>query len=316
MLGGNFSKEMALLLEKYINRSKQLKSIQAAIKSPSLDVNIMYHKIITMKNIEMNTPQHTTHIAPNLKKSLKMIQCYNAILRDMEECLIPFDTENNQHQSLLFEVILYPYVLTKKIKTKCENVTQLWSKMDPLELHSNLSAPRQQIEFKHTDNNNEFVPLLTDKAWEFIGFQGEKPWTDFRGVGLFGLKDLLYFANNYNGHSQHILSYCIEYGQLHCFSYAITGINISYDVMQWFRMRKANLFYYKYIYDEQNDVNNGLNAVHLLYCRAYVKFQRVWQANPPETVMGYSAIHKTFVQQTELDLVNGDLRLLKSANFC
>eukprot|EP01084_Bolivina_argentea_P259302 437490_1 len=287
LLGGNFTNDMAFLLEKYINKSKQLKSIQAAMRSPSLDVNIMYQKIISMKQLDTNTSIHKTFIAPNLKKSLKMIQCYNLILRNMEESIIKFDTKNKDHQSILF---------------------QFWSKMDPLTLHSNLNNPTQEIEFKY-DNNN-FVPLLTDKAWEFIGFQAEKPWTDFRGVGIFGLKQLSYFANNYCEQSQNILSYCIQYGQLECFSYAITGINISYDVMQWFRLRKVNLFYYKYIYDEQNEINNGLNAIHLLYCKAYTQFYNIWKANPPKTVMGYSDIHKKFIKKTELDLENDELRLL------
>merc|ERR1719384_2432338 len=70
ILGRNFSNDMPYLLEKYINRSKQLKSIQAALKSPSLDTNLMYHKIITMKQLPINSSFHKTYIAPNLKKSL------------------------------------------------------------------------------------------------------------------------------------------------------------------------------------------------------------------------------------------------------
>ena len=181
--------------------------------------------------------------------------------------------------------------------------------MDPMRLYSNLSNPVQEIDFKH--DGTDFVPTLEHKAWEFIGFQAEKPWTDFRGVGLFGLQQLVYFGETYPGLSQNILSYCIDNGQLKCYSYAITGINITMDVINWFRARKANLFYYKYIYNvDNNDNNNGLNAVHLLYCRAYQKFHQVWETDPPETVMGYSKIHKTFMKQTELDFENDDLRLL------
>ena len=121
ILGKNFSNEMAYLLEKYINRSKQLQSIQAALKSPSLDPNTMYQRIITIKKLQTNTEFHKTLIAPNLKKCLQMIQSYNAILRDMEESVIPFDTENTDHQSLLFQVLphyfLYFHAFFFLIKT-------------------------------------------------------------------------------------------------------------------------------------------------------------------------------------------------------
>ena len=33
--------------------------------------------------------------------------------------------------------------------------------------------------------------------WKTIGFQGKDPATDFRGVGVFGLYNLIYFAKNY-----------------------------------------------------------------------------------------------------------------------
>ena len=183
--------------------------------------------------------------------------------------------------------------------------------MNPLTLYSNLANPVQQIEFKY-DNDDDFMPSLEDEAWKFIGFQAEKAWTDFRGVGIFGLRQLVYFGETYPGLSHNVLSYCMDNGQLKCYSYAITGINITYDCMQWFRTRKANLFYYKYIYNENSDINNGLNAVYLLYCKAFRKFHQIWERNPPESVMGYSQIHKKFINQMELDFENDDLRLLQT----
>eukprot|EP01083_Nonionella_stella_P278055 945442_1 len=267
ILGHQFSNDMAYLLEKYIQKSRQLNSIQAAIKSPSMDANVMYQRIVTLKHLQTDTKLHQTYVAPNLKKALQMIQSYNAILRDLEESVIKFDTKNKENQSLLF---------------------QFWTTMDPLRVYSNLTNPVQKIEFPY-DGNTSFVPSLIDAAWEFIGFQAEKPWTDFRGVGVFGLRQLMYFADRYPTYSQSILSYCMQHGQLKCFSYAITGINITFDVMQWFRSRKANRFYYKHICHDPRW--NGLDAMHVLYCLAYVKFHSIWESNPPETVMEYASIH-------------------------
>merc|ERR1739842_42317 len=112
------------------------------------------------------------------------------------------------------------------------------------------------------------------------------------------------------------LSYCMQHGPLKCYSFAITGINITYDVRQWFLTRRVAPFYYKYIHDQQQtmaaddddeqktvDANSiaeqvkaaGIDAVHLLYCRAFVNFHQIWAADPPETVMGYSEVHKKFM---------------------
>ena len=74
------------------------------------------------------------------------------------------------------------------------------------------------------------VPLMTRKTkqWQNIGFQGNDPKTDFRGMGLLGLENLLYvpnsriyiyknvfekyfspryFAKEYNTAARHILSH-------------------------------------------------------------------------------------------------------------
>ena len=107
ILGKNFSNEMAYLLEQYINKSKQLQSIQAAMKSPSLDVDTMYQRIINLKNLKTNTDFHQSLIQPNLKKSLEMIRSYNVIIRDMEEAIIRFDTKNTDHnQERIYQQIL------------------------------------------------------------------------------------------------------------------------------------------------------------------------------------------------------------------
>jgi len=36
------------------------------------------------------------------------------------------------------------------------------------------------------------------QQWKLIGFQGKDPASDFRGVGIFGLWNLIYFTEKYN----------------------------------------------------------------------------------------------------------------------
>lgn len=41
------------------------------------------------------------------------------------------------------------------------------------------------------DGKGRAPPLIPDKAWRQLGFQGDNPETDFRGMGLYGLLQLL-----------------------------------------------------------------------------------------------------------------------------
>lgn len=51
---------------------------------------------------------------------------------------------------------------------------------------------------------------MISKQWSQIGFQGEDPSTDFRGMGLLGLENLLYFATYYQEPARHILQHSLH----------------------------------------------------------------------------------------------------------
>merc|ERR1711862_874059 len=72
------------------------------------------------------------------------------------------------------------------------------------------------------------TPLLmrVTKQWQSIGFQGEDPKTDFRGMGMLGLSNLVYFAKEFTSAARHILSHSHhpQFG----YSFAIVGINLTH----------------------------------------------------------------------------------------
>jgi ELMO domain-containing protein len=45
--------------------------------------------------------------------------------------------------------------------------------------------------------NGEVLENRISNQWKTIGFQGKDPATDFLGVGVFGLFNLIYFAKYY-----------------------------------------------------------------------------------------------------------------------
>lgn len=48
------------------------------------------------------------------------------------------------------------------------------------------------------------------KQWSDIGFQGTDPSTDFRGMGLLSLENLVFFATVYTDHARNILSHSLH----------------------------------------------------------------------------------------------------------
>ncbi|CAG8821050.1 76_t:CDS:2, partial [Dentiscutata erythropus] len=44
------------------------------------------------------------------------------------------------------------------------------------------------------------------EQWTKIGFQGKDPSTDFRGMGMLALDDLVYYAKNHPKSARHALS--------------------------------------------------------------------------------------------------------------
>jgi len=51
---------------------------------------------------------------------------------------------------------------------------------------------------------------MISKQWSDIGFQGDDPSTDFRGMGLLSLKNLLFFTTFYREPARHILQHSLH----------------------------------------------------------------------------------------------------------
>jgi len=75
---------------------------------------------------------------------------------------------------------------------------------------------------------DETLQARKSKQWGAIGFQGSDPASDFRGMGVFGLEQLVYFAARHGADAKHALQLSLGDGSpLSGFPFAITGINIT-----------------------------------------------------------------------------------------
>lgn len=179
------------------------------------------------------------------------------------------------------------------------------------------------------------VPLETRKSkqWQNIGFQGQDPKTDFRGMGILGLQNLLYFAKEYNSVAKHILSHSHHpkhgfYTSLQSFtptvrySFAIVGINLTQMAYRLLGDGTAKGHLYNVAANGaiacSADVGssscrappppnaaaitaktaaNGvpeLRHFHHLYSYLFVEFDKFWLAEKPRDIMEFNRIRDLF----------------------
>ncbi|XP_046390822.1 ELMO domain-containing protein 2 [Ischnura elegans] len=125
------------------------------------------------------------------------------------------------------------------------------------------------------------------KQWQDIGFQGDDPATDFRGMGMLGLENLLYFAREYPKVAQHVLSHSKHpnYG----FVYAIVGINLT--SMAYYLLRNGTSK--THFYNTCSGVPS-LKLFHAMYSYLFFEFDKFWIKERPKNVMQFSIVRDKF----------------------
>jgi hypothetical protein len=102
---------------------------------------------------------------------------------------------------------------------------------------------------------------LTDRIslqWQKIGFQGKDPATDFRGMGILGLEDLVYYTKYHTDSAREVLA-CSQ-DPIRWYSFAIVGINITSFAVEVLRNRQ--LQYHLHYYGATRE------AYHEFYCKS------------------------------------------------
>jgi hypothetical protein len=84
---------------------------------------------------------------------------------------------------------------------------------------------------------NVKLETRVSEQWKLLGFQGTDPATDFRGMGLLGLQNLIYFAENYTDTFRKIVTVQAERKERD-YPVAVAGINVTQmlcDLMRVFQ---------------------------------------------------------------------------------
>lgn len=133
------------------------------------------------------------------------------------------------------------------------------------------------------------------QQWQTIGFQGVDPATDFRGMGILGLEQLIYFAQNFNDTAKHILN--CSHHKTSWYSFAITGINIT--ALELELLRERHLQYYLISHEA------SIESFNEFYCYLFAEFNNYWfKRSEPVTVMNFNEVFKSFKRKMINNLTN------------
>lgn len=133
---------------------------------------------------------------------------------------------------------------------------------------------------------NDRLENRVTKQWQDIGFQGDDPKTDFRGMGMLGLDNLVYFASKYTHLARRALSRSMH--PIHGYAFAIVGINLTSMALGLVVDGSAKThFYNKRSAPEYEDFNE-------FYCYLFWEFDKFWLNAKPKDLMEFAIHHKQF----------------------
>lgn len=135
------------------------------------------------------------------------------------------------------------------------------------------------------------IPSIPDKKWQELGFQGQDPSTDFRGMGLLGLDQLLAFTQ-ISPKSAHNLWQQSNLGSA-WFTFATVGINITALLYGLLVSRSADEYFY---------IHSSIEDFNYAYKIVFEKFGQYWIVEEAKDVMDFSRIFGKLKFDLELTL--------------
>lgn len=125
------------------------------------------------------------------------------------------------------------------------------------------------------------------RQWQDIGFQGDDPKTDFRGMGLLGLENLLAFATDYQEAATYVLSH--SHHPVYGYAFAIVGINLTSLAYTLLKQGEAKT----YFFNMSRNVPS-LKLFHQFYSYLFYEFDKYWIECKPKDIMEFSNIKDSF----------------------
>lgn len=141
------------------------------------------------------------------------------------------------------------------------------------------------------------------KQWGNIGFQGDDPKTDFRGMGMLGLVNLVFFSEKYTATARHVLSHA-NHPTLG-YSYAIVGINLTEMAYSLLRSGALKPHFYNSVAGKPH-----INHFHQLYCYLAYEFDKFWVEEKPASIMEFNIYREKFHDKVKGFLLEPEVSLI------
>jgi len=191
-----------------------------------------------------------------------------------------------------------------------------------------------KIQFSHQNPEHENMLLnlwenvypgraeveILDRNWSLLGFQGKDPQTDFRGMGLLGLINLLKFTERRNDLIQRIMTQYCDQNQdpLRSLPFAITGINVTSMTLELVETRKFDLIFIRLLNTLPRNTTSKNNAdkktkiydsIYLesfqrVYDKVFSMLLREWANKMPENIMKFREIKGDCLKKVN-DMLDG-----------
>ncbi|ODM94433.1 ELMO domain-containing protein 2 [Orchesella cincta] len=143
------------------------------------------------------------------------------------------------------------------------------------------------------------------RQWQYLGFQGNDPSTDFRASGELGLNFILYFSRTYQERAKQVLG--VSNHPMYSFPLAILMIQIVETGFSLFRHGQAKTHFYNR-HSTILSLDEGAKAVDFITraqglvgifydfcCVLLIEFSRFWLSKKPKNIMAFPPIYEEFV---------------------
>ena len=199
---------------------------------------------------------------------------------------ISYDSSNQHHEKQLYNIYNR---LTQQHITDAIRYSDVWSHIG---FQGTNPATGMCLYNLTTYNRNVVLYHLISSSYNVL--------TDFRSTGLYGLYQLHEYCTHCT-ESQSICHQFIQAGHMYYFSFAITGINITGDIMWLLQHNYLNQLLFRY----------GINLItlNILYACMYSQFNQLWIESKPSNVMEFGSIHQRFIEELKLKLLNNTYSL-------
>lgn len=189
-----------------------------------------------------------------------------------------------------------------EIDSHTAKVMSLWNNLVLIDCEHD--ADNRVLPVKYQSKIRHKSDILSGR-WSQIGFQGEDPGTDFRGMGLLGLEQLEYLSRKPKHLSINLLRRSLD--KSYEYPWAITGINITYNLLSLFRDGSMKHLYYdesEVLFRNKTRKVNLLKIFNDLYVELFLRFDCFWHESKPDNIFAFKELMEKFVDVVKADLCN------------